>query len=263
MRAVNLLPPDLRTAPKKVVGSPAAREAPPGIGAYLVLGALALAVAAVAVVALAGNTLGERRAQLGTVTAEAQNAQQRAAALRPYADYQAAAEARAATVRGIAGARFDWHQALQGLSRALPRDAALSAMTGTVAPGTGGGSNPLRSAVTAPAIELSGCTSGQTGVARLMSRLRNVDGVTRVTLSKAFKNEEGTGGAPAGAAGTVYCGERDPANFEVVVFFERDAARVAAAPGATVGATPGQPPAPSASKPASGANPPTTDGGTE
>jgi Tfp pilus assembly protein PilN len=56
MRAVNLLPSDLRgTAPVSVLRE--RPEPPDGIGAYVVLGALALCVALLAVYVLAGNAV--------------------------------------------------------------------------------------------------------------------------------------------------------------------------------------------------------------
>ena len=55
-----------------------------------------------------------------------------------------------------------------------------------------------------------------------MSRLRNVQGVTRVSLSKSEKADAGASG---GAAGTAVgpCGKGTPPSFEVVVFFEKAA----------------------------------------
>ena len=57
-----------------------------------------------------------------------------------------------------------------------------------------------------------------------MSRMRNVQGVTRVSLAKSDKDASGAGGA-AGAAGPAVnpCGKGAPPSFEVVIFFERSA----------------------------------------
>ena len=56
MRAVNLLTPDLRSAPKgKGSSGPSAMDAPGGIGAFVLLGALALCVAALAGYVLSGQ----------------------------------------------------------------------------------------------------------------------------------------------------------------------------------------------------------------
>src|SRR5215217_1808934 len=234
MTAVNLLPPDLRGAPKVVSGTKPARETPAGVGAYVVLGALAMAVAALAVFVLAGNAVKDREAKLATVKAETQNAQQRAAALKPYADFEALVNQRLTTVRSLADARFDWERALHDLSRALPEDAALMEISGNVNPTAGGGSggNTLRGAISAPALSLKGCVASQTGVARVMSRLRNIQGVTRVTL--ATSDKDATPKPTTGAQGVQmlpYCGKGNPPTFDLVVFFERDAGRVASAPG--------------------------------
>jgi hypothetical protein len=109
---------------------------------------------------------------------------------------------------------------------------------------TGGTSNPLRGALAAPAVELAGCARSQTGVATLMSRLRNVDGVTRVSLAKSEKATD-TGGT--GTTGTLACGKHGP-NFSVVAFFENNSAAAAYVTPADASAT-GQPPVPSAVDP--------------
>ena len=91
----------------------------------------------------------------------------RAAALKPYADFQTLAQQRAATVQALASARFDWEQSIRDLSRALPKDVYLSSLKGTVGGGSAAAAaraSAARSA--APAIELSGCTKTQPGVAR-------------------------------------------------------------------------------------------------
>ena len=79
----------------------------------------------------------------------------------------------------------------------------------------------MRGAIAAPALELKGCTTDQKAVAVVMARLRNVDGVTRVSLGKSLKPDAAaagtvptTTGAPAG------CGEGRPPAFEMVAFFE-------------------------------------------
>src|SRR5215207_1395134 len=134
MKAVNLLPPDLRGAPTKAAGRKPAAETPAGVGAYVMLGVLATAVAALAVYVLAGNAVKDREAKLATVKAEATNAQQRAEALKPYADFEALVNQRVTTVRSLAEARFDWNKALSDLSRALPEGAMLTEVSGDVSP---------------------------------------------------------------------------------------------------------------------------------
>jgi Tfp pilus assembly protein PilN len=234
MRAVNLLPSDLRgAAPKAAPG--ARQEKAEGIGAYLVLGALALCVAAFAAYVLTTNTIEQREADLQSAKDRGAAATARANALKPYADFQAMASARVETVRGLAAARFDWEQALRDLSRALPSDVRLSALNGDMGlPGAEGpAGDPLRSSIQAPAITLTGCASSQIGVARMMARLRGVDGVTRVSLSKSEKQSDAGGGSGDTAA---CAGGADAPNFSAVIFFEHSAAMKAFAQGSEASA---------------------------
>jgi Tfp pilus assembly protein PilN len=222
MKAINLLPPDLRRTPKGAAPAAAAADEPSGIGAFVVLGALAACVAALAAYVLTTNTVKDRKAQLAAVTAEAQATTQRVAQLKPYADFQAMAETRIQTVRDLASSRFDWEQALRDISRAVPSNVTLTSLNGTVGGGAGAGGSSIRGAIAAPAIELKGCTSTQKSVATLLSRLRTVDGVTRVSLGKSLKPAPTPAGTMIGAAAQAppCTGERPP-NFELVMFCER------------------------------------------
>ena len=224
MKAINLLPPDSRGLPKS--GAPkvaAAPEEPAGIGAFVLLGALALCVAALAAYVLTTNTVKDRHAQLDATTAQAEAVAQRVAQLKPYADFQQMAETRIQTVKDLAASRFDWEQALRDISRAIPADVTLASIDGSISSGAGG-STSVRGAIDVPAVELKGCTTGQKQVATLLSRLRSVDGVTRVTLTKSAKPDQAAemGATPAGSAtAQTACGEGRPPAFELVMFFER------------------------------------------
>lgn len=276
MRAVNLLPPDLRSASSKGKGAAKpAREPGEGIGAFVLLGALAFCVVALAGYVLTTNVVKERQTRLAEVSAQSAATLKRAADLKPYADFQVLTEARVGTVQGLANSRFDWEQALRDLSHATPANVHLTNLVGSLGGGSGGGGGSgLRSAINAPAIELKGCTKSQPAVARLMSRLRNIDGVTRVSLSKSEKPAiaptEATpaaAGAPADNPGST-CGKGSPPAFEIVVFFEGAVAQTApatgttapAAPVSTAAATPTPAPAADATPAATPA--PTTQGGT-
>ena len=221
MRAVNLLPSDLRGAAPKPARS-ARPERVQGIGAYVVLGALALCVAAFAGYVTTTNGIKQREADVEAAKQRTAAATAKAAALKPYADFQALASARVETVRGLAAARFDWERALRDISRAVPGDVKLSALNGDMGlPGTAGaGGDPLRGSIQVPAITMAGCAPSQTGVARMMSRVKGVDGVTRVSLSKS----EAAASAAASTAGASPCSGANPATFSLVVFFERSAA---------------------------------------
>jgi Tfp pilus assembly protein PilN len=236
MKAVNLLPSDHRGAAKASKASPAAAASSPGgssFGAYAVLGALALVVVMVAAYTLVGNSVKDRTAELARVQADSQAARSQADALKPYHDFQQMAEQRVATVTQLAQSRFDWERSLRDVSRALPGDVRLKSLKGSVSEGAGSGGSALRGQVSAPAIELSGCTKSQSGVARLMGRLRAVRGVTRVSLAKSDKGEGDAGGTAATTAvgqGPL-CGKGSPPAFELVMFFERS---LVAPPSATL-----------------------------
>jgi Tfp pilus assembly protein PilN len=264
MKAINLLPPDLRGTPKRSGGASSkpsvAPEAPAGIGAYVVLGALAACVLALAAYVLTTNTVKDRQAKLEATTAQAAATTQRVAQLKPYADFEAMAETRIATVKDLASSRFDWEQALRDISRVIPADVTLQTLTGSMSSESGAGGSQIRSAISAPAVELKGCTNGQKNVATLLSRLRGVDGVTRVSLGKSLKPAAQAGGtAPGGGSGNSEqpaCGTGRPPAFEIVMFFERSkvpatvqditvapagAAQPAAAGEQAPGTTPAQP----------------------
>ncbi len=239
MRAVNLLPTDLRGASKATAERGAGPEATGGAGAFVVLGVLAAAVAGTAGFVLTDNHIKQRNADLTEISAQATALQSQAAQLKPFADYETMAQARVQTVRDLAGSRFDWEQALRDLSRAVPADVSLTQLSGDISAGAGGGGSQLRTAISAPAITLTGCAPGQTQVARLMARLNNIDGVTRVSLSRSVAAEVTSTGQ--GATDELElrkaqpCGVGKPPSFEVVVFFEKDAAAVATTPTTSTG----------------------------
>jgi Tfp pilus assembly protein PilN len=224
MKAINLLPPDLKGTPKGA--SPKAKAAattdePAGIGAFVVLGALALCVAALAAYVLTTNTVKDREAQLAAAKTEAETTIRRVSQLKPYADFQQMAETRIQTVKDLASSRFDWEQALRDISRTVPADVTLTSLNGTISGGTGTGGSSVRTAISSPAIELKGCTRGQKQVATLLSRLRAVDGVTRVSLSKSVKPAAAAANTAVVSAPQTGCGEGRPPQFELVMFFER------------------------------------------
>lgn len=241
MKAVNLLPPDLRGASK--FGGAPVREPVGGIGAYVVLGALALGVVALAAYVLAGNAVKQRQAELADVTARSQAITRDVAQLKPYADFEVTSRDRVQTVKGLIDARFEWERALRDLSRALPDDVRVTELDGDLGLGTNAnGGAALRTAIHAPALELKGCAPDQSGVARLMARLRSVQGVTRVTVASSDKtpNESAESGCREGRFKT------PPPQFDVIAFFEHDAASAALAPVPSTGASGPGVPVPSA-----------------
>jgi Tfp pilus assembly protein PilN len=238
MKAVNLLPSEHRVSAKTPGAAASSKPGGNAFGAYIVLGVLAFAVVAMAGYVLTTNSIKDRKAELAKITRQIEVTSAQAKSVQAFADFKSLADQRVATVTGLASSRFNWEQTLGDLSRALPADVHLKSLTGTTGTQLAGGGNSLRGAIQAPALELSGCTTTQTSVARLMSRLRDVRGVTRLTLTRSDKDNGATSiSAPAPTGGTPasLCPKGSPPAFDIVVFFERAAVAAAASP--NVGAT--------------------------
>jgi Tfp pilus assembly protein PilN len=230
MRAVNLIPAEERRG----AGGAAGRS---GGGAHVLLGALALLLALVAVYTVSGREIETKHAELTAGERQLADLEAAATRLQGYEQFAALRERRVQTVASIAGSRFDWSHSLRELSRVTSDEAWLTAVTGTVAPGVSmsGGASALRGALPLPALELTGCTVSQDAVARMMSRLRQVDGVERVSLASSEKAAPGAGGG--GPGGDCRMGSAKYPQFQMVVFLS--APTPATTPGAaTASATP-------------------------
>jgi Tfp pilus assembly protein PilN len=229
MKAVNLIPTDTKRS-----GARAAASAPRGPGAALI-GLLVIALAFVTVYVLTSNTIKDRKAKIAAVQTQVTAAKAAAARLTNYVNFTKLASNRDATVRQIATQRFDWHAALSDLSKVVPANTSLQSLLGTVSPtasvngsgGSGGGSangtGALRASINAPAFEMSGCTATQDDVARLMSRLRLVNGVQRVTLADSHKPDGASAGAAVASASSGSASGGCPTNwptFDLVIFFQ-------------------------------------------
>jgi Tfp pilus assembly protein PilN len=219
VRAVNLIPADSRGG-----GS---RRPSTGmqLSAYVLLGFLAAAVALVTVYVLTNNTIGERTAKLASLKTAVAQEQAAAVRLGEFTKFSQLAQTRISTVRSIAAARFDWHAALSDLSKVVPANTTLQSIVGTVVPGAstsgssgGGAGGGLRTALPGPAFELTGCTANQDDVARLMSQLRLINGVTRVTFSSSQESTSASGSS--GSSGGAQACVNDAATFNLVVFFQ-------------------------------------------
>ena len=122
-----------------------------------------------------------------------------------------------------------------------PADVTLSSLNGTI----GGGERGRR--LRHPRRDLRagdrahGLHPSQTAGRPLMARLRNIDGVTRVSLSQVRARPTRPPAAPRRppADASAPCGKGSPAEFELVMFFERRRRSPTRSPTAT-----GAPPAP-------------------
>lgn len=232
MRAVNLIPVDARrgsTAPGRSGGA-----------VYVLLGALAVAVVALAAYVLLENNISSRKSELAKVTRDATAAQATASALAPYRQFAQLSQTRVQTVSTLASSRFDWERVMREMAAVLPDNVWLTSFVGTVAPGITFGdagvsstdTGTLRSSQQVPAVELVGCTETQAEVAQVLTRLRLMQDVTQVSLASSEKSDESSAGSSGGSgssAGSNDCrhGSTKFPQFSVVVFFKA----LAGAPG--------------------------------
>jgi type IV pilus assembly protein PilM len=181
LRAVNLLPSDLRQAGRKR----------PNVAAIALPVAAAVPVLALGFLFVQANgAAGDRQSELSAVQAEI-------AALpkpkKPLVDENVAATeaARAVALASVLGSRVPWDGVLRDVSLVLPKNVSLTKLAAHLppppVPGEETASNTA--AVGTPAapaeptgVEIEGYTSDQPSVALLLSRLRTVPTLTNVQL---------------------------------------------------------------------------------
>jgi Tfp pilus assembly protein PilN len=217
MRPVNLIPSDERRGDSAPLRT--------GKMIYVLLGGLAVLVLGLAAVALTGKQISDREAQKASLDQELQRETARASSLAAFSSFRAVQEQRSVTVNSLAQSRFDWQRVLHELALVLPSDVHVSTLTGSVSPEVqieGGGDVPLRSNITGPALEISGCAPGQDAVAGFVSALEDIDGVTRVGLdsSQIDSGSSGTSSSASTGGSTACVAGPRTANFSIVVAFD-------------------------------------------
>jgi Tfp pilus assembly protein PilN len=252
VRAVNLIPPEERRD-KAPIRS--------GSIAYLLLGALALALGAVSLIVLTNNKVADREAKIDALRQQQEAAKAGADQLAPFASFASLEQQRTATVRSLADSRFDWERVMRELALIIPNDVWLTGLSASVTGGSSGSTSASSSgsstgsldtsSITGPSLQLSGCAAGQEAVASFLTALRDIDGVTRVGLgSSDLANSSGSSSSTTGtteASGS--CAARNfIAQFEIVAAFDEVPTPQipAAAPGTS---TPAAPAASSSSSP--------------
>lgn len=214
MKAVNLIPSDSKGAGVSVPKL--------AIPTYALIGVLVGAIVLVTLYVTASNSVSDRQAQLASLKTEVAQAQQAASRLASYGQFASLEQQRVQSVRGIAATRFDWNSALGELAAVIPANTSLQTLSGTVVAGAnsggGGGAGGLRSAEPGPAVEVQGCTSNQDDVARLISRLRTMDGVTRVALASSAKATSSM--TATGPSGPKTGCEPNAPTFDLIVFYQ-------------------------------------------
>jgi len=218
MRPVNLIPAEDRSG--------AAGPMRTGVVPYLLIGALVAALVGVTALVLTGNQISERKAEAVQLRREDAVATARAERLAAYTQFQALREERVSTVSSLADSRFDWERVMRELALILPHDVWLVGLDASASPeasaGGSGGASVLRGSVPGPALQITGCASGQEAVAGFLTALKDIDGVTRVGVqSSELSNREDAGGSEGGESGGEECRTREfIAKFEIVVAFD-------------------------------------------
>ena len=225
MRPVNLIPPDLRRGDHAPLRT--------GPLAYVVIGALVLVLAGVTLLVLTGNEIEDRKVEVAQLRREDNAAKAKADRLAAYTQFQAMTEQRVATVSELANSRFDWGRVMRELALIMPHYAWLTSLSASATPGGSEGGEGSLGGTTGPSLEMSGCATGQPGVAGFVTALKGIDGVTRVGLKQSSVGE-----ATSGGGGGQGCESRDfIAQFELVVAFDAAPAPITGDSGEPITAT--------------------------
>jgi peptidoglycan DL-endopeptidase CwlO len=250
VRPVNLIPPEDRRGEKAPLRT--------GPLSYVIVAVLAVALLGVTLVVVTGNQVADRQAQKANLEAQVAQAQAEAQRLRSFTDFASLQQARQDTVTSLATSRFDWERVLRELAIVIPSDVwltDLSASASASAAATSSSSSTTSStgasgieAIQGPSLDIKGCAAGHDSVAGFLAALRDVDGVTRVTvLSSDRTSASGTSdsSAPVATSGDGAAGVSCPtksfiSTFEVVAAFDgvQPAATAAPSTGTTTTTTP-------------------------
>jgi len=244
VRPVNLIPPEERGEQAPIRTGPMA---------YLLVGALALALGAMLLLVVTNNKITDRKAEVASLTQQEAAAKAESTRYAAFQQFAGIEKQRHDTIASLADTRFDWPRVLRELALVIPGDVGLVSLTGMVSPGvslsgsggssSAGSSGVDTSSITGPSLQLSGCATSQDAVARFLAALRDIDGVTRVGLASSGSGSSGSSGA--GASG---CDEKKfRYQFQAVASF--DAVPAPPVPGAAPSTTPTTPttPAPQSS----------------
>jgi Tfp pilus assembly protein PilN len=206
MRPVNLIPADQRrgqNAPMRTGPLP-----------YLVLGVLVFLLAGVALLVSVNTEISEKKNEISALQREDKAAEAQAQRLAAYVQFEAAHKQRLETIASLADSRFDWERVMRELALVLPGNVWLSEINASAGSGAGvegGGGAGLSGSVVGPSLAISGCATGQEGVAGFVTALEDIDGVTRVGVEEASLPSQGEGSVSSGGeeGGAGACQTRD------------------------------------------------------
>jgi len=223
VRPINLIPPEQRRGSKAPLRT--------GILGYVILAVLAVALAGVTLVVLAGNQISDRKAEVATLQTQVAQAQARAQQLSRYQQFASLQQARQQTVSSLAKSRFDWERALRELAIVIPSDVWLTNLTGSASGDSSSSSSSSSSSAAAgiqgPSLDMQGCASSHDAVATFLASLRDIDGVTRATVMSSDAQDpngsstgSSTSGGSTGTGGGSCTSTSRVISFEIVVAFD-------------------------------------------
>lgn len=223
MRPVNLIPPEERRGDKAPLRT--------GPLAYAVVAVLAAVLLAVTLVVLTGNQISDRKAEKSQLQAELTQAQAQAKRLNAFAEFATLQQARQETVTSLATSRFDWERVLREMAIVIPSDVWLTDLTASASADAAASASTSTTSSTGtegilgPSLQISGCAEGHDGVARFLASLRDIDGVTRVSVmssdqASATAGATSTSSTASTSASGSCTGGKLATTFEIVVAFD-------------------------------------------
>jgi hypothetical protein len=214
MRAVNLVPPELRA---RVPGDGDPRVA------FGVCGGLALLLVMVIVAVSYSNKATTLNDEAAALQAEASRHVVQAKPVQSFNDFASLAQSRTLLVGGLSASRFPWGTALYNLSRSLPADVTLDNIKAATAESMAAGGAPAAGGVaqtkSVPTLSLSGCTSGWIGYSRLTVWLKSMPGVDDVESTQTSNGGPVSTSSDSAGARTKNCGP-SPLKFAAKVIYQ-------------------------------------------
>ncbi|HEX5852270.1 MAG TPA: hypothetical protein VFY36_04180 [Solirubrobacteraceae bacterium] len=226
MKAVNLIPAAQREG--AAVGAGRSEG-----GAYAVLALLAGVALLAVLYGMAKHDMTSSRARAASLTAQAQSAQSAASQLAPYTSFVSLRDQRMQAVETLVASRFDWAHAFHEFGRIVPVGVSFTSLEGAIGSGSSSATvakpvpsnapaTPASTVASAtppgsvPTFTLAGCAVNQKTVARMLERLRLIDGVSEVSLQSSTAAAPTGGGGGGGAGGG--CAGGNPAFSATITF---------------------------------------------
>ncbi len=222
MRPVNLIPPEDRRGDKAPLRS--------GPLSYIVVGALAVVLLGVYLMVSTFNGIAEKKGQVAQLEADLEASTSEAERLSPFAEFATLRVQREATIASLAQSRFDWERVMRELALIIPEDVTLTTLNGSAYANAAG--SAAAEPIAAPNMAISGCAASHEAVARFVAALEDIDGVTRVGLSRT----EAAAISSASQTGDSACGDAN--TFDLTIAFDSASVSADAAEAAAAEATP-------------------------